>query len=276
MLRQLLVVLILYIIINQLILYFSSNTEVENFKDNFKDDVKDDFKDDVKKDVKKDKSDKKIKEKEKEKKKSKNKTDVKTTNNIQSIVPINLFGEPSEVVPNKYIIWSFNQPIPWNQVIYIYDQDYPFRFYLKTHVPSLNDYQSWKQILPNLDFDSKTGELIIPSKNEESALAMANLIVSNFQGQLTIDTILENNLIQISVTKAQQYDVVKNKLREQIIEALNGKPNKFLEKNEVNHNDYEEDLANKPEIQAGNSDHSENFKNENEPLAYESDNLAYL
>ena len=258
MLRQLLVVLILYIIINQLILFFSSNT-----------DVNEDFdKDVVKKDKIVDKKDKK------DKKKLKNKNDNKTTNNIQSIVPINLFGEPDEVVPNKYIIWSFKEPIPWNQVIYIYDQDYPFRFYLRTHVPSLNDYQSWKQILPNLDFDSKTGELIIPSKNEESALAIANLIVSNFQGQLTIDSILENNLIQISVTKAQQYDVVKNKLREQIIEALNGKKNKFLNKNEVN--DYEEDLASKPDSNLNNSEQEENFKNESEPLAYENDNLSYI
>jgi len=265
MLRQLLVILILYIIINQLILYFGTtkNEEIDNFANDTKDtkqvpDAEEENKN------------------KKSKKTSKNKNNEKTKNNIESVIPLNLFGEPQEVVPNKYVIWSFNQPVPWSQIIYIYGQDYPFRFYLKTHVPSLNDYQSWKQILTNLDFDSKTGELIIPSRDEESALALANLIVSNFQGQLTVETILENNLIEISVTKAKQYDIVKNKLRQQIIEALNGKTNKFLEKNEVHNNDYEEDLANKNDVQPVNSDNNENFKNENEPIAYESDNLAYL
>ena len=75
--------------------------------------------------------------------------------------------------------------------------------------------------------------------------------------------------------KAQQYDLVKNKLREQIIEAISGKPNKFLNKTDNKSNDFEQDLA-KGNITNQNGDNPENFNNQNEPLAYEFDNLAYL
>jgi len=251
MLRQLLVALILYLMINQLILFFSTSSE------NTPEVIE-----------------------QRKKKVSTNEKNVSQANTVQNVVPLNLFGEPHEVVPNKFIIWTFTQPVPWSQIIYVYDQEYPFRFFLKIHIPSLNDYQSWKQIVPNLDFDSKTGELIIPSKNEESALAIANLIVSNFQGQLTIDNILQKNLIQISVMKAQQYDVVKNKLREQIIEALHGQANQLNRTSKPQSNDFEEDLAkNKKNIanqEVINSESKELFVNPEEPVAYELDNLAYL
>jgi hypothetical protein len=265
MLRQLLVVIILYLIINQLILYFSETKNNDN-----DDDKKENFS------PKTQPSDpnlqKKVKRTNREEREDKN---TINPNSVENIVPLDLYGEPREVVPNKYIIWSFTQPIPWNQIVYVYQQAYPFRFFIKVNIPSLNDYQAWKQIIPNLDFDSRSGELIIPSKNEESALAICNLIVSTFQGQLTIENILEKNLIEISVMKAQQYELVKNKLREQIIEAISGKPNKFLNKTDNKPNDFEKDLAN-GNITNQNGDNPENFNNQNEPLAYEFDNLAYL
>ena len=111
---------------------------------------------------------------------------------------------------------------PWSRVLYNPNDDYPYYFYIKIKIPSLNDYESWKQIIPNLNFDPRTGELIIPSKDEPSALALANLIVVNFTGQLSLDNILEKNLIQISVTKAKSHEVVQNKLREQIVNNLQG------------------------------------------------------
>jgi len=263
MLRQLLVALILYLMINQLILFFSNNENKFEMPVNTPEIIE-----------------------EKKKRIAKNEKNVPNANTVDSIVPLNLFGEPHEVVPNKFIIWTFTQPVPWSQIIYVYDQEFPFRFFLKIHIPSLNDYQAWKQIIPNLDFDSKTGELIIPSKNEESALAITNLIVSNFQGQLTIDNILQKNLIQISVTKAQQYEVVKNKLREQIIEALHGQTQQLNRTTKPKSNDFEEDLAktkNNVEALGSNSNHEvinsesrETFVNPDEPIAYEVDNLAYL
>lgn len=228
MLRQLLIVVILYLVINQMIIAFRDenvqvNEEkipVENNKPNY--------------------------------------------SGIAENIPIDLFGKPYEVVPNKFIVWTFTQPKPWNQIVYNYGQDFPFRFFITIRIPSLNDYQMWKQIIPNLDFDSKTGEIIIPSKDEASALAIANLIISNFLGQLSIENILEKNLIPISIAKSQQYEMVRNKLRDQIIESLHGKSTNTK-------TDFEQDLAKKSTM----SETKESFV-EIEPSAYEGDEFTYL
>lgn len=128
--------------------------------------------------------------------------------------------QPQKTEPKA---WEFDKPNPWTRVILIEQDEYPYYFHIKLNIPSLNDYQIWKQIVPNLDFNPRTGELIIPSKEEASALALANLICINFSGQMSIDNILEKNLIQISVAKSRSYEVVQNKLREQIMENLYGK-----------------------------------------------------
>lgn len=188
----------------------------------------------------------------------------KNASGIIPKVPIDLFGKPYQYEANKFIIWVFLQPKPWTQIIYTYNEAFPFRFFLKVRVPGLNDYQAWKQIIPNLDFDSKTGEIIIPSRDEAGALAIANLIVSNFGGQISIENILEKNLIPISINKAQQYEMVRTKLREQIVEALQGKA--------INSNtDYEKDLAKEPVSEK----QTESFQN-NDPSAFEGGEYSYL
>ena len=183
--------------------------------------------------------------------------------NIGNKIPFNLFGKPYKIVPNKFIMWTFIIEKPWTQIVYNYSQKFPFKFFIKIKIPSLNDYQTWKDIIPNLDFDSKTGEIIIPSKDEAGALAIANLIISNFQGQLSIENILEKNLIPISITKAQQHDMIKNKLREQIIESLQSKT--IESKTKIN---FEKDLANE-----NKSNIKQNFENIN---AYEGIEYTYL
>lgn len=134
-------------------------------------------------------------------------------------------------------IWEFDRPNPWTKVILNDLDEYPYYFYIKINIPSLNDYEMWKQIVPNLDFNPKTGELIIPSKEEASALALANLICINFSGQMSIENILNKNLIQISIAKSRNYELVQNKLREQIMENLYGKSVTKVQTN------FERDLA---------------------------------
>jgi hypothetical protein len=130
------------------------------------------------------------------------------------------FGDTSE---DEDKVMSFDKPNPWTKIIIKKLEEYPYLFHIKVKVPSLNDFENWKQIVPNIDFDPRNGELIIPSKDEPSALALANLIIINFMGQMSLQNILEKNLIQISINKAKSYEVVQNKLREQIIENLYGK-----------------------------------------------------
>ena len=91
-------------------------------------------------------------------------------------------------------------------------------------MPSLNDYSNWKKIIPNLDFNPTTGELIIPTEDEETALSIANLLILNFKGEISLEDIISKNLIEISINKAKNYEVVKHKLIEQIMINLDEKP----------------------------------------------------
>ncbi len=138
---------------------------------------------------------------------------------------------------SKPEVIEYNKPNPWSKIIINKHDEYPYLFHIKIKIPSLNDFENWKQIIPNISFDPRSGELIIPSKDEASALALANLICSNFMGNLSLQNILDKNLIQISVNKAKSYEVVQNKLREQIMENLYGKQINKVQTN------FEKDLA---------------------------------
>lgn len=145
----------------------------------------------------------------------------------------------TNIVSKKNIqkVINFDRPNPWNKIIFNEMDEYPYYYHIKIKIPSLNDYEKWKQIIPNIDFDPNNGELIIPSKDEPSALAIANLIIINFSGQLSLKDILEKNLIQISVSKAKTHELVKNKFKDQIMENLYGKSYTKIQTN------YEKDLA---------------------------------
>jgi hypothetical protein len=143
---------------------------------------------------------------------------------------------------NESKIMDFDKPNPWTKIIINPLEEFPYLFHIKAKVPSLNDFENWKQIIPNINFNPKTGELIIPSKDEPSALALSNLILINFSGQLSLQNILEKNLIQISVAKAKSHEMVQNKLREQIMENIYGKQFNSVDTY------YEQDLAKKNTI----------------------------
>ena len=144
-------------------------------------------------------------------------TSQKLDNNNLVLSDIN-----KKVKNNKQQNINYDKPNPWTRIIVHENEDYPYHFHIKLKIPSLNDYNNWKEIIPNLNFNVKSGELIIPSKDEPSALAIANLICINFLGQITLAHILEKNLIQISINKCKNYEMVQNKIREQIHENLYG------------------------------------------------------
>jgi hypothetical protein len=126
---------------------------------------------------------------------------------------------------DNYQVIDYDKPNPWTKIIFDSTQEYNFNFFIKIKIPSLNDYEKWKEIIPNLDFIPKTGELVIPAKDEPSALALANLIISNLMGYLSINDILEKNLIQISISKCKSHEIVQNKIRLQIVDMLYPKLN---------------------------------------------------
>jgi hypothetical protein len=247
MINQFLIILILYLILNQVIQYYNDTSDTKEATSVAINDSPVSAAESA--------SDS---ESESEVKQKKNKKSDKSLKKKQS-VPLDLFGTPRDHKKNEYIVWVFYEPKPWSQIIYLYNQDFPFKFFIKVKIPSLNDYQAWKEVIPNLDFDAKTGELIIPSKDEASALAVANLVLSTFGGQIKLETIIEKGLIQISVLKAQQFELVKNKLREQIIDNLQGKSTS----KSIGNKDYEADLA------KNNKEPSQTMEefNSNEPMA---------
>jgi hypothetical protein len=165
----------------------------------------------------------------------------KTVNYEDNGIPLDLFGKPTEYVINSYIIWDYLNGKPWTKVVYNYNEKYPFNFYIKVKIPSLNDYDNWKNIISNIDFNPRTGEIVIPAVDEESALSIGNLILINFRGEITIDEILKRNLIEISINKARKYEIVKNKLKEQLMSSHTIM--ELAKEKEVNPI-YEKDLAN--------------------------------
>ena len=138
---------------------------------------------------------------------------IKEKNNTDNIYTKEVDSQLNEVQAQK----------PWSRVLYNENNEYSYYFYIKLKIPSLNDYEKWKEIIPNIDFNPNTREIVIPSKDEASALAVANLMAMNFSGSISMKEILSKDLIRVSITKAQGHDIVKEKLREQINDTLNGK-----------------------------------------------------
>ena len=154
-------------------------------------------------------------------------------------IDINEFGKPYDYKPGKYILWEFSNPKPWSRIIYKYHNNYPYNFLIKIKIPSLNDYENWKNIIVNLNFNPKTGELIISANDEITALAIVNLMIFNFNGNISLNDIINKNLIEVSILKASKFEIVKNKLREQILYNLNNSSNISSNYNK----DFEKDLA---------------------------------
>ena len=192
---------------------------------------------------------------------------------------------------NDYKIIDFDKPNPWTKVICDKSQEYHYNFYIKIIIPSLNNYQEWKEIIPNIDFIPKTGELIIPAKDEPSALALANLIISNLMGYLSINDILEKKLIQISIAKCKSHEIVQNKIRQQIIDMLY--PNNINLSINIDNIDNKNKIKNKKNIikeetndnitphnyinNINNNDNNDNNNNDNiDPYIYGDSSYSYL
>ena len=209
--------------------------------------------------------------KEPENKKPQNKEKKIKFNYDNNLSTANIFenfeyGEPHLTKMSKdgpIYMWKFNNPVPWSKILHLPGNDYSYEFSFKIEVPSINHYNLWKKIIPNLNFNPDTGEIIIPANDEEGALSVANLMINNFKNKIKIEDVLKKNLINISIIKAKNYPIVKKKIKEQIIEMLTKKDTSF--KREA---DYEEDLA-KAKVQ---QETQENFG----PSGYGGSGYSYL
>jgi hypothetical protein len=118
---------------------------------------------------------------------------------------------------------KFNEPNPWTQ---IYVGNNLNKYYLK--INNIEKYKekinidTWEQI-PFIRKDLIINEddmLVIMTNNEKEALVIVNVLLSYILDDLTLANIIEKDLINTSLQKAQRYELVVNKLRELIKENL--------------------------------------------------------
>jgi DNA-binding helix-hairpin-helix protein with protein kinase domain len=85
-----------------------------------------------------------------------------------------------------------------------------YRFRIKNFNKSI--YKEWREYIEDVKYDKKTKEIIIKSIDEPRALALLNLYISNTNGDITMNEMFENNIINRSITKARKSKVVIEKL----------------------------------------------------------------
>jgi hypothetical protein len=138
------------------------------------------------------------------------------------------YEQEENIIKNNKInkIISRKHPInpPWKKVIFG-DTNY---YYLPIIDLKLNDLEIWKQVIHNIDFDPSEKCVIIEADNEETALSIANIILLNIKGDLTVENILSKNLIQVSIQKMKSNKLVKEKIRQQILDYYKKPKNKII------------------------------------------------
>jgi len=193
-------------------------------------------------------------------------------------VDINKYGKPYDYKQNNFIHWDFYDPKPWTKIIYKYGSNDPYNFYIKAKIPSLNDYENWKNYLTNINFDPRSGEIIISCQDEETALSIANLVVSNFKGDIKFDEIINKDLVGISIIKCKKYEVVKNKIKEQLIQNMIVKATNFNDLNKQIENKEKQNIAKNNEQQSNNYFYyNNNFVKKNSDFdAYDGNEYSFI
>jgi hypothetical protein len=79
-------------------------------------------------------------------------------------------------------------------------------------------YMEWKELIPDIEYDINSKLLKIKSKDEERAISIVNLMISNMKEDIEMDEILSNDLINKSIRKSRKYNVIFKKLLTLVIE----------------------------------------------------------
>ncbi len=209
----------------------------------------------------------------------KHKLNTKENKNVKfEEIDINKFGKPYDYKPNEYVHWDFYDPQPWTKIIYKYGENDPYNFYLKVAIPSLNDYENWKNYLTNINFEPRSGEIVISCQDEETALSIGNLVVSNFKGDIKFDEIVNKDLIGVSIIKCKKHEIVKNKIKEQIIQNMVIKSTNFNDLNKKKDNTPVNIPAKKDDNQSNNYYYynDKNIKKSNEYDAYDGNEFSFI
>ena len=135
-------------------------------------------------------------------------------------VYIRYYIKPTDIIPTdikeekKEENDNLNEP--WDKVDIDVDKN---KYYIK--VNNFDEYKfiEWKKLPIKIDYDIDNKYLIIKTKSEETALAVANLFICNMNNELDLQYIIDNDLINVSKLKAKTHKLVKTKLIELIKEG---------------------------------------------------------
>ena len=168
-----------------------------------------------------------------------------------------LYGKPDKQSEDGFIFFK-NVPKPWSYVIFN-NEKIPNHFFVISLIPLLkstdrttilNTIGQWLNFMKtneiDLNFNGQELELFIPSQDEEFALTICNLIINCIKGNLSLKNIVDNNLIQVSVSKIKKYSIIKNKITDQIMANLNESNNENFSNSDIELTEgleYKEDLA---------------------------------
>ena len=120
------------------------------------------------------------------------------------------------------MFWKLDNK-PWSSLHYNTSKNI-FTFSLNALIEK-DLLHNWNEIIPNIGYNKKDNLIMISTEDEDSALALANLILSTIHQELTIKEIVASNLLDISLSKIRAHPLVKTKILEQINEKLSNQTN---------------------------------------------------
>lgn len=182
-------------------------------------------------------------------------------------------GKPNKIIEEGYL-YLIQDPNPWNAIVYNDNtQSYLFIIKLNYDPTTIQMFSqkiiNWSKVFKDINLNTQSNELIVPSDDEDVALAIVNLVLNNLKGDLNLQHIIDNNLIQISISKIKNYSSVKQKIIDQILESTNNQKPEAEESLE-----YQEDLA--KSVSPTMSLSPKEVKSQDNPLAYEGIEFSYL
>lgn len=112
---------------------------------------------------------------------------------------------------------SINISEPWDKMIVGNNST---KYYIKLKKFNEQKFLEWKAFVNNIDFDIDEMSLMIKTNKEAEALVIANLFISNLNDTITLNEIIEQDLINRSMKKAKSHKLVVTKLIELIKQGI--------------------------------------------------------
>tara|TARA_Y100000991_G_C21974481_1_gene351373 strand:+ start:441 stop:1199 length:759 start_codon:yes stop_codon:yes gene_type:complete len=184
-------------------------------------------------------------------------------------------GKPTKIIEEGYL-FNIENPYPWSSVVFNPNAELKYLFIIKLNLnpQDKNIYNekinNWYKFIPGIQLN-QNNELVIPAPDENSALAITNLVLNNLKGDLHFKNIVENKLIEISLNKIKSYSSIRSKIIEQIMESVYGNQEELNESL-----DYQEDLAETINTIEEEDVEQTQQNNDYQPLAYEGNEYSFV